>query len=187
MVPARRRITVFTPGKIYSGEIDVPNPLLRTTDLLNSTTLYWKDPASKNFSDGLLMHDVVLSIDGIDKYQTFESIQIRQPNIIFFHDDFATLGNSEEKERAAKLIEKTHEEKKTIHLITKVRVNSFFDIQGTFFGLFKNKSSQKYIPLSDVILHEIIRKEGKWVKRRVTLVNNFIGVNSNYIEASSFV
>jgi hypothetical protein len=187
MVPARRAITLFTPGKIYMGKIDVPNPLLRTTDLLNSTNLYWKDPTHKSFNDSLLLYDAVLSIDGIDRYQTYETIQIRQPNIIFFHDGLATLGNSEEKERADKLKEKTHEEKKTIHLITKVRVNSFFDIQGTFYGLFKNKSIQKYIPLSDVILHEIIRKEDKWVKRRVNLVNNFIGVNSNYIEASSFV
>ncbi|MBU0665318.1 MAG: hypothetical protein KJ990_12350 [Proteobacteria bacterium] len=187
MVPARRTITVFTPGKRYSGEIDVPNPLLRTTDLLNSANLYWKDPASKSFSDGLLMYNAVLSIDGIDNYQTFKTIQIRQPNIIFFHDGFAELGNSEEKERAEKLKEKTHEEKKTIHLITKVRVNSFFDIQATFHGLFKNKSSQKYIPLSDVILHEIIRQQDKWVQKRVKMANNFIGVNSSYIESSTFV
>lgn len=187
MIPARRALTVFTPGKIYSGEIDVPNPLLRTTDLLNSANLYWKDPASKSFSDGLLMHNVVLSIDGIDRYQAFESIQIRQPNIIFFHDGFAELGSSEEKERAERLKEKTHEEAKTIHLITKARVNSFFDIQGTFHGLFKNKSNQKYIPISDVILHEIIRQQEKWVKRRVRLANNFIGVNSSYIESSSLV
>ena len=93
MDPARRVITVFTPGKIYAGEIDVPNPLLRTTDLLNSANLYWKDSANKSFSDALLMYDVVLSIDGIDNYQTFENIQIRQPNIIFFHDDFAELAS----------------------------------------------------------------------------------------------
>ncbi|MEN8134664.1 MAG: hypothetical protein ABFS18_03895 [Thermodesulfobacteriota bacterium] len=185
--PARRKLTIFTPGKIYTGEIDVPNPLLRTTDLLNSASLYWKDPAQKSFSDGLLMSDVVLSIDGIEKYQTFETIQIRQPNIIFFHDGFAELGNSEEKERAEKLTEKAHEEKKTIHLLTKVRVNSFFDMQGTFHGLFKSKSNQNYIPISDVVMHEIIRLQDKWVKRKVKLANNFIGVNSNYIESSSLV
>jgi hypothetical protein len=187
MDPARRKITVFTPGKIYTGEIEVPNPLLRTTDLLNSSNLYWKDPAQKSFNDGLLMYDVVLSIDGIDKYQTFKTIQIRQPNIIFFHDGFAELGSSEEKERAEKLKEKAQEEEKTIHLITKARVNSFFDMKGTFHGLFKSKSNQKYIPLSDVVLHEIIRQQDKWIKRRVKLANNFIGVNSSYIESSSLV
>lgn len=187
MEPAKRKITVFTPGKIYTGEIDVPNPLLRTTDLLNSANLFWKDPAKKSFGDGLLMFDVVLSIDGIDKYQTFESIQIRQPNIIFFHDGFAELGNSDEKGRAEKLTAKAREGKKTIHLITKVRVNSFFDIEGTFHGLFKSKSNQNYIPISDVVLHEIIKRQDKWIKRRVKLVNNFIGVNSSYIESSSLV
>jgi hypothetical protein len=187
MEPARRELTVFTPGKIYTGEIDVPNPLLRTTDLLNSANLYWKDPAQKSFGDGLLMFNVVLSIDGIEKYQTFESIQIRLPNIIFFHDALAKIGNSEEKERAEKLTEKAHEEKKSIHLITKVRVNSFFDMKGTFHGLFKSKSNQNYIPISDVIMHEIIRQQDKWIKRKVTLANNFIGVNSNYIESSSLI
>ncbi len=187
MEPAKRKITVFTPGKIYTGEIDVPNPLLRTTDLLNSANLFWKDPAKKSFGDGLLMFNVVLSIDGIDKYQTFETIQIRQPNIIFFHDAFAELGNSEEKERAGKLSEKAHEEKKAIRLITKVRVNSFFDMEGTFHGLFKSKSNQNYIPISDVVMHEIIRQQDKWVRKRVTLTNNFIGVNSSYIESSSLV
>jgi hypothetical protein len=187
MIPARRRITVFTPGKIYTGDIDVPNALLRTTDLLNSPNLYWSDPASKSFNDSLLMHDVILSIDGIEKYQTYEEIQIRQPNIIFFHDGFAELGNSGEKERAERLKEKTREEKKTIRLITKARVNSFFDIQGTFHGLFKNKSNQNYIPISDVIMHEVIRQQDKWVKKRVQLANNFIGVNSSYIESSFFI
>ncbi len=187
MVPARRRITLFTPGKIYRGEIDVPNPLLRTTDLLNSPNLYWTDPASKSFTDSMLMHNVILSIDGIEKYQTYENIQIRQPNIIFFHDDFAELGNSCEKERAEKLKEKISDGKKAIHLITKARVNSFFDMQGTFHGLFKNKSNQKYIPISNVIMYEVIRQQDKWVKKRVQLANNFIGVNSSYIEASFLV
>ncbi len=187
MVPARRKITVFTPGKIYTGEIDVPNPLLRTTDLLNSANLYWKDPAIKSFTDSLLMHDVILSIDGIEKYQTYENIQIRQPNIIFFYDDLAELGNSEEKDRVERLQKKTNEEQQTIHLITKVRVNSFFDLQGTFHGLFKNKSNQKYIPISEVILYEVIRQHDKWIKKRVHLAHNFIGVNSSYIESSFFV
>ncbi|MDF1576908.1 MAG: hypothetical protein RQ753_08900 [Desulfurivibrionaceae bacterium] len=172
---------------MYTGEIDVPNPLLRTTDLLNSSNLYWKDPARKSFGDALLMYNVILSIDGIDKYQTFESIQIRQPNIIFFHDGYATMGSSGEKERAVKLSEKAHEGKKSVHLITKARFNSFFEIQGSFHGLFKRKSNQKYIPINDVVLYEIIRRQDKWVKRRVGLTNDFIGVNSSYIESSSLI
>lgn len=187
MDPARRQITLFTPGKVYTGEIDVPNPLLRTTDLLNSANLYWKDPAQKSFNDALLMYKVVLSIAGIDRYQTFDNLQIRQPNIMFFHDGFAELGNSEEKERAETLKGKASEETKNIHLITKVRMNSFFEMQGTFHGLFKSKSNQKYIPISGVVLHEIVKQENKWVKKRVKLANNFIGVNSSYIESSSLV
>ncbi|MEN8190063.1 MAG: hypothetical protein ABFS19_09475 [Thermodesulfobacteriota bacterium] len=182
MTVTRRKITIFTPGKQYSGEVDIPNPDLRTTDLLNTTNLYWKNPAEKNFNDALMMFNVTLTIDGIKNFQHFEKVQIRQPNIIFFHDDLTHAGNAEEKKRADALIRKAHEEKKFIHLITKVRLNSFFDIQGSFYGLFKSKSIQKYIPLNDVIMHEIIRQQDKWVKKKIPLANNFIGVNTGYIE-----
>ena len=181
-----RKITVFTPGKQYSGEVAIPNTSLRTTDLLNSTNLYWKDPTEKAFNDALLMFNVTVSIDGIREFQKFDRIQIRQPNIIFYHDDFTTMGSAEEKKRADVLKKKSHEEEKIIHLITKVRVNSFFDIRGSFYGLFKSKSIQKYIPLSNVVLYEIIKQQDKWVKRKIELTNKFIGVNTDYIEASAF-
>ena len=70
--------------------------------------------------------------------------------------------------------------------MTKVRVNSFFDIRGSFYGLFKSKSNQKYIPLSDVVMYEIIRQQDKWVKKKIQLANSFIGVNTGYIEATTF-
>lgn len=181
----RRKITVFTPGKQYSGEVDIPNASLRTTDLLNSTNLYWKDATEKTFNDSLLMFDVTISIDGIHEFQKFDRVQIRQPNIIFYYDDFTAMGSATEKKRADVLKEKSHEEERPIHLISKVRVNSFFDIRGSFYGLFKSKSIQKYIPLSDAVVYEIIRQQDKWVKRKIELVNNFIGFNTSYIEAAA--
>lgn len=186
MDATRREITVFTPGKQYLGEIDVLNGSLRTTDLLNSANIYWKDPTEKNFDNVLLMFNVILSIDGIREYQKFDRVQIRQPNIIFFHDDINDLGNAEEKKRADALRKKTHEEKKFIHLITKVGVRSFFDIKGSFYGLFKSKSIQKYIPLCDVVMYEIIKQQDKWVKKKIQLPNNFVGVNTSYIETCAF-
>jgi len=182
----RRKISVFTPGKQYSGEIDIPNASLRTTDLFNSANLYWKDATEKTFNDALLLFNVTVSIEGIPEFQKIDRLQIRQPNIIFYHDDFIRMGSAEEKKRADLLKQKSQEEKKSIHLITKVRVNSFFDIRGTFYGLFKSKSIQKYIPLSDVVVYEIIRKQDKWVKKKIPLANNFIGVNTSYIETSAF-
>jgi len=154
----RRKITVFTPGKKYSGEVDIPDDSLRTTDLFNSATLYWKDPAKKTFNDDLLMFNVILSIDGIQKLYKFDQVQIRQPNIIFFYDEYKELGSSAEKKRAELLKKKIHDEKETIHLITKVRVSSFFDIKGSFYGLFKGKTIKKYIPLTDVVTFEIIKQ-----------------------------
>ncbi len=186
MEAQRRQITVFTPGKQYSGEVDIPNADFRTTDLLNSTNLYWKDPTEKNFNDVLLMFNVTLSIEGIKEFQKFDRIQIRQPNIVLFYDSFKIMGSAEEKKRADTLKEKTQEEKKTIHLITKVRVNSFFEIKGSFYGLFKSKSIQKYIPLSDAVMHEIVKQPDKWMKKKIPLENDFIGVNTSYVEACVF-
>lgn len=182
MEAMRRKITVFTPGKQYSGEIDIPNASLRTTDLMNSSNFYWKDPTEKNFDDVLLIYNVTISIDGISEFQKFDQAQIRLPNIIFYYDDHTSLGSENEKKRADTLIQKTHEEIKIVRLITKVRFNSFFDIKGSFYGLFKSKSNQKYIPLTDVVMYEIIRQHDKWVKKKVQLTNNFIGVNTSYIE-----
>ena len=182
----RRKITLFTPGKQYSGEVDIPNTSLRTTDLFNSTNLYWKDPSEKTFNDALMLFNVTVSIDSIPEFQKFDRIQIRRPNIIFYHDDFSEMGSAEEKKRADLLKKKTQEKKRAIHLMTKVRVNSFFDIRGSFYGLFKSKSNQKYIPLSDVVMYEIIRQQDKWVKKKIQLANSFIGVNTGYIEATTF-
>jgi hypothetical protein len=61
----RRKVTVFTPGKQYSGEVDIPNDVLRTTDLFNSANLYRKDSAEKSFNDSLLIFNVTLSITGV--------------------------------------------------------------------------------------------------------------------------
>ena len=183
---ARRKITVFTPGKKYSGEVAIPNAELRTTDLLNSGNQYWKDPSEQTFNDSLLMSHVTLSIDGISEFQKFDRLQIRQPNIIFYHDDLIDSGSIEEKLRADALKEKRHEKEVSINIITKVRVNSFFEVNGTFFGLFKSKSIHKYIPLSDVVIYEFIRKEDKWVRRKLELANHFIGINTAYIEALAF-
>lgn len=182
----RRKVAVFTPGKQYSGEVEVPNETLRTTDLFNSTNLYWKDPTEKSFNDSLLLFDVTLSIAGNAEFLKFEKLQLRQPDIICYNDAFTELGSSKEKKRADTLREKTNEEKRNVLLITKMRGASFFMIKGSFYGLFKSKSNHKYIPLSDASIVEIIRKNDRWVKNEIQLANNFIGVNTNYIESCSF-
>ncbi len=182
----RRKVTVFTPGKRYSGEVEIPNSSLRTTDLLNSPTLFWHDPSQKTFNDALLMFNVTISIDGISEFQKFDEIQIRQPNIIFYNDDCRTIGSSIEKKRVDALKKASNEKERSIHLITRVRVNSFFDIEGLFYGLFKSKANQKYIPLSNAVVYEIVKQQDKWVKRKIELVNDFIGINTNYIEATEF-
>ena len=58
--------------------------------------------------------------------------------------------------------------------------------QGTIKTINQRWTIKKYIPLSDVVLLEIIRQQDKWVKKKIPLTNNFVGVNTNYIESCTF-
>jgi hypothetical protein len=54
---------------------------------------------------------------------------------------------------------------------------------GVFYGLFKKKSNDKFIPLTEVKMIEIYRKEGKWFQREVELPYRFIGISTSHIES----
>jgi hypothetical protein len=57
----QRKIAFVTSlGKKYSGLVDIPNPNFRTTDLLNSSNIYWKNPNEKCYDNALMMYDVTL-------------------------------------------------------------------------------------------------------------------------------
>jgi hypothetical protein len=60
----QRKVAIVTSlGKKYSGLIDIPNAALRTTDLLNSSNLFWKNPNEKCYDNAILMYDAKLFID----------------------------------------------------------------------------------------------------------------------------
>ena len=45
----QRKVAIVTfLGKKYSGYVDVPNANFRTTDLLNSANIYWKNPNERD-------------------------------------------------------------------------------------------------------------------------------------------
>ena len=47
MAEKRRIVLVTSLGKKYVGNVDIPNTSLRTTDLLNSNSVFWKDPSER--------------------------------------------------------------------------------------------------------------------------------------------
>jgi hypothetical protein len=182
----QRKIQIYTPGKQYAGLIDVPNETLRTTDLFNSANLFWKNPHEKSFPDAIQMYEVTVSLDGIAAYQKHEKLQIRIPEVIFFCDAFTSISNQGEKTRAEGLKEKTEEKVRPVTIITRTKMNSFYQISGTFYGLFKSKTMQKFLPLSGAAVAEVIRRENQWVKKNIALPHNFLGVGIRYIEAATF-
>ncbi|MEJ2057050.1 MAG: hypothetical protein P8X39_04345 [Desulfofustis sp.] len=181
----QRPVILYTPNKIYAGNIDLKNDEIRTIDQLNSSTIYWKNPAEKSFNDAILLYDVEVSVHGADKFTSFKKLQLRLSDIIFFTDQLQSSGDSSEKLRAQTLSAKAKDERAQAKIITEMRGDSFFFIFGTFHGLFKNKTKQRFFPLTDVKAYEILRTGGKWERIEINLSNQFIGLSSNHIESCS--
>ena len=179
----QRSVVLFTPNKRYEGKIDLKNDEIRTIDQLNSATVYWKNPAEKSFDDAVLLNDVDVSLHGAGKLTSFKKLQVRLSDIIFFTDRLETSVDYAEKMRAQTLSAKAKDEQASAKIITEMRGDSFFFISGTFHGLFKNKTKQRYFALTDVKVFELLRTGNKWERVEVDLGNKFIGLSSNHIES----
>jgi hypothetical protein len=185
MADKRKVVIVTSMGKKFSGYIYVPNATLRTTDLLNSPNVYWKDPSEKCFENAIQIHDVQLMVDDSTVCAKFDKIQVKLAEVIYFYDDQATLGDEKEKLRATAMVKKTHESEQHVRIITTEVSNSFYSIKGTFYGLFKKKSNDKFIPITDVSITEIYKKENKWFQKAIELPHNFICISTSHIEATT--
>jgi hypothetical protein len=179
----RQVVVVTSLGKKYLGKVDIPNPTLRTTDLFNSGSIFWKDPSEKCFENAILLHDVQLRIDDSAVCVRFDRIQVKLNEIILFYDDLQSISDEKEKMRAATMVQKSKEQQQTVNIITTEVFQSFYHMTGIFYGLFKKKSNDKFIPLTEVKLVEIYRREGKWFQREVELPHRFIGISTSHIEA----
>lgn len=182
----RRKITIYTPHKVYRGDIDIANESLRTIDIFNSANFYWKDPTEKSFNDALLINNASIFLAGNIKLGEFVKLQVKLADIIFFHDSLENFGDGMEKKRAAFLMQKTKENASQVHIITHTRGETFFYISGTFYGLFKSKSNYRYIPITQVSVVEVIRSNDKWQKKTIPIEGGFVGVSTEHIEACTF-
>jgi hypothetical protein len=179
----RKMAIVTSLGKKYSGIIDIPNSNFRTSDLFNSANVFWKNPNEKCYDNAILMHDVRLFIDDASVYRHFDKIQIKLSEIIYFYDDASLLGDEMEKKRASTIIRQSQETAQTVNIITRTVGHSFYDITGTFFGMFKKKAKDNFVSLTQANIAEISRRSDKWVKKTISLPHGFIGVNNQHIES----
>ncbi len=186
MATDQRKITLFTPDKIYSGLIDVADKSLRTIDIFNSANVYWKNPAEKGFDDALLLHQATVVLEGNTRLGDFGKLQLKLSDIILFYDTLQQSGNEREKLRAATLKKKLNEETEFVHIITHTRGDAFFYITGVFYGLFKSKSKHRYIPITETTVTEVVRHADGWKKKKVALESTFVGVSTEHIEACTF-
>ncbi len=138
MAAIQRKLTLLTSmGKKYSGMVDVPNEDFRTTDLMNSSNVFWRNPNEKCYDNAILLYDVQLFLDETIPYKKFEKIQIKLSEIFYFYDEVEFIGNDMEKKRAVTMAHSIQEQTRNTHIITKMISNSFYDIRGVFFGLFQ--------------------------------------------------
>ena len=183
----QRKLWMVTSfGKKYSGMVDVPSETFRTTDLLNSSNIYWKNPNLKCYDNAIFMSDVHLFLDDKAMYKKFDVIQIKISDIIYCYDDIEEIGDEVEKKRASTMVRQTNEDAQTVNIITTQVANSFYDITGRFFGLFKKKSKDNFISLTQAQIVEIYKRQDKWMQKKVNLPHNFICVSNNHIESVTF-
>ncbi len=185
MSELQRQVTIITSlGKRYSGCIDVPNSALRTTDLFNSSSTFWKNQQqARYFKDSLLLHEARLMLSDGALYESYDNLQLRLSAVIIFYDEFATLGRDDERTRAENIQAKTGEQNSNVKIIANTMGSSYFEISGAVSGAVQKKSHDRFLPLQKAAIVEIIKKENKWFKKSFNLKSNFIGVNTSYIEA----
>lgn len=181
----RKIVIVTTFGKTYKGLIDVPNESFRSTDMLNASNVFWKSPNEKCLDKAIQIHEVELYLDRRGVYKKYKELQIKVQEIIFFYDDMERIGDEAEKMRATAMRHRTKEEGQEVEIITTLISNSFYEITGVFYGLFKKKSNDNFIPLSNASISEIIREGDKLIKRELKLPHNFVGIGTRFIEALS--
>lgn len=165
--------------------MDLQNVGMRTLDLLNSSNIYWKDPKDKSFNDSILLYDGIIEIEGGKRLSKFKKMQIRLSDIIIFTDKLSTSGSDTEKIRAKTLSDKNSEKESQVKIITRMCGDAFFIIQGSFYGLFKNKSQQRFLPLTKPSVKEVLRTGADWSVKEVDVGTSFIGLSTNHIESCS--
>ena len=183
MESVERKLSMITSmGKKYTGMVDVPSESYRTTDLINSSTIFWKDGNEKVYEDAIFMRNARLYLDDNAVFKKFEKVQIKINEIIYLYDDIASVGDETEKKRASSMPQNA-EVSQTVNIITRQVANSFYDISGILFGFIKKKSKDAFIPLTHAAIAEISKKQDKWVKRQNALPRDFICLNNQYVES----
>ncbi len=186
MESGQREVTLYTPGKMYTGHMDMANDSVRTTDFFNSSNIYWKNPAERSFEDAVLLHNARVVLDGDVKLSDFNKVQVRLSEVVFFFDGLARSGDKTEQLRAATLLAKTKEETSRIHLMTRSHGSSFFYISGNFYGLFKSKTSLRFIAITEATVTHFSQLGEKWQKRPITIDHAFVGASVRHIESCTF-
>jgi hypothetical protein len=166
--------------------MDIGNQSLRTIDILNSSNIYWKNPAERSFDDALLLYNATILLEGNTKMGEYAKLQIKLQDIIFFYDSLENVGDSIEKKRAAHLNVKTKESTDLSHIITLTQGHGFFYITGMFYGLFKSKSNSRFIPLTQANVVHVTRGNERWQKKVIKIEGGFVGISTRHIEACTF-
>ena len=91
-----------------------------------------------------------------------------------------------EKIRAATLKTRSGEETSSVNIITSTLANCFYYISGVFYGLFKSKSKQRFIALTQPSVTAVHQAQDGWQKKKIALPGSFVGISPRHVETCSF-
>ena len=183
------KIILVTPGRTYFGTVEKPNSNLRTSDLLNNPNLFPLHRSQNREENSLRLYDVTELIDGRIPYKTHDQRDIVVSKVIFFYDEYVSLGNATERERARQALNQQNklktETEKLVKLATSIHGDSFYEITGKFFGRFKQIMKKNFVSLTDVNTEKKTIDSMKPVLSILPykIPNSFLAVNTHYIES----
>lgn len=183
------KIILVTPGKTYFGTVKKPNFQVRTSDLLNNPSLFPSHHSQNREENSLTLYKVTELIDGRIPYKTHDQRDIVISKILFFYDEYESLGNATERERTMRILNQQNklkpEPEKLVNLATSIHGDSFYEITGKFFGRFKQIMKRNFISLTNVKVEKITidSKKGELSKLPYEIPNSFLAVNTRHIES----
>ena len=181
------KIVLVTPGRTYFGTLRKANSQLRTSDLLNNPNLFSSHLDQNREKNSLRLYQVSELIDGRIPYKTHDRRDIVISKILFFYDEYVSLGNASERERARRVLNEQSgmksEPEKLVDLSTSIHGNTFYEIAGKFFGRFKQIMEQTFILLTNVKVEKknIDIKKGVLSKLTHEIPSSFLAVNTHHI------
>lgn len=182
-----REIMIVTPGKLYAGMLEIDNPNVRTIDYVINPK---RNVGIRQSDQGAILLEGFITVYKVSVYSlgqngyfedgTYETLNIRKQNIIFFFDKFDKMGSSSARHRV-EMFNSSTMQAKAIEITTRTVGKGYFKIKGEYRGLPSNLNNSEFVALINAEFEEV--RDKQLITRQE---NPFIALNPTYIEGYYF-